>query len=212
MTTRRTAEGRRGRRPLWTCHFRRGHEGAAGDLAPTAAVAAASFLAGSVPFFQRAARQFAAAGLHTVGNGTVSGAALSGRRRLLAIGRRGDPRGGQRSRRSGARAERSSGPHGASPRTRAEPPGRAGGLHGDRRARLVPLALAGRRRRARSLSCAARHRGAHGLGAQARPGRGPLRRAVQLRAGRAHQPGARRARPVVGVAWRVASWPAAIAP
>lgn len=76
MTARRTAEGRRGRRPLWTCHFRRGREGAAGDLAPPAAVAAASFLAGSVPFFQRAARQFAAAGLHTVGNGTVSGAAL----------------------------------------------------------------------------------------------------------------------------------------
>lgn len=211
MTARRTAEGRRGRRPLWTCHFRRGREGAAGDLAPTAAVAAASFLAGSVPFFQRAARQFAAAGLHTVGNGTVSGAALydvAGFSPLAAAGILEAANGAV----GAARAERSSGPHGASPRTRAEPPGRAGGLHGDRRARLVPLALAGRRRRARSLSCAARHRGAHGLGAQARPGRGPLRRAVQLRAGRAHQPGARRARPVVGVAWRVASWPAAIAP
>jgi len=40
------------------------------------AVAAASFLAGSVPFSQLAARRFAGADLRRVGNGTVSGTAL----------------------------------------------------------------------------------------------------------------------------------------
>ncbi len=46
------------------------------SLAVPAAVAAASFLAGSVPFSQFAARRFAAVDLRTVGNGTVSGTSL----------------------------------------------------------------------------------------------------------------------------------------
>jgi acyl phosphate:glycerol-3-phosphate acyltransferase len=45
-------------------------------IAAPAAVAAASFLAGSVPYCQLAARHFAGADLRRVGSGTVSGTAL----------------------------------------------------------------------------------------------------------------------------------------
>ena len=46
------------------------------DLGTPVAVAAVSFLAGSIPFSQLAARRFAGADLRTVGNGTVSGTGL----------------------------------------------------------------------------------------------------------------------------------------